>query len=173
MQEQETRRIRKGRVRFIVIVLLLMASPLLACVPFAAATFEAVVVQEWAVSLVPVFPGNVIDMRTTSDPWEGSANKHYRVNDTSVAAVADFYEQELSRPPWLLYDQQRYRGAQGDDMYCASFERWSLGGRRLQLYSVLVLPARDVSGQPTGGVVVVLYTKRVPEDLPCRAPEGR
>lgn len=133
----------------------------------------------YAVSLVPVYPGEMMKYPgeytgVYADPISGIAGRTCRFRNADAATIARFYHDELSKEPWKLYDERSYPGYSGTTtVYCFTFQRQILQGLWIQSYRLTIVPGEDISTrQTTGDVAVYISTISwwFPEDVPCKDP---
>jgi len=138
-------------------------------------------IQEYALRLVPTYPSEIQDDSLGVDPISGWGTRSHFVSQVPAEAIAQFYHEELSREPWLLYDERSwlevFRGTTLPH-FCFTFQRRLFGGLHLQTYSVEIFPGANLEGQLSGNLIIDIRNY-VPSQstgglgIPCKDPTRR
>ena len=112
MNRRPGKRVDRQRIQkffqscFVLLVFLVGVPVLWLLLIYGQPSVEVDIIQRWAVSLVPRYPMGVAKDHTSTNIFEGSAIRGYEVKGVLPANVAAFYHEQLSQPPWRLYDEQ-------------------------------------------------------------------
>lgn len=124
------------------------------------------------VSLIPTFPGKVVDDHTDYDFIGGFAERTVRVRPADPTAVFAFYKQVLSSGNYVLKDARLYYEDSERLNYCLAFQFSLFGGLVQRSGSLEIFGRKTLGGlpDPETGANINVWSEvdRSVAEIPCQ-----